>query len=304
MVHAADATFVPAATAPFNIIRKVEVNLNNGFSPYVVDGNDLYFLNKIQANGAMVTPINGAAATIAAVRNKNVLGTDVDTAANGGADNRFQMIVELPLTLNDRDPAGLIMLQANDVLVNVNVTLGNASAFIAAPAGYTATITSATIQPIIETFSIPSIDDAVPDVSIMKLVHSRSEAIPGAGRMQVNLPTGNMYRKLLVWLRDAAGVGMTDAAINTDFEISFNTADRPYVIPHRVIAEQNLQDYGVILPNGLFVFDFSRNSGIPNFGSARDYIDTAQLTEMALTFTAPAAGTVQYCYETISVLKG
>lgn len=300
--HASATPFGLAANAPFSLIQKIEVNLNNGFSPYVLSGVDAYFMNLLGVNGHMVPVVsNGTAATITASRAKNKIGLE---ASANGTDNVMQMVIDLPLTLNDRDPAGLILLQANDVLVNVNVTMGTFTTDVmAAAAGYTIVLSNCTITPIIETYSIPSIQDAMPDLSLIKLVHSRTETISAAGQQTISLPTGNMYRKLLVYVSDASG-GEADSDLSTNFDILFNTADRPYSVPHWVLSEMNQQDYGQILPNGLFVFDFSRNAGIPNYGSARDYIDTAQLTEMQLQFNAAAAGSVKYIYETISVLKG
>lgn len=303
IVHATETAFVPVANAPFPLIKKVEVNLNNGFSPYVVSGVQAYFMNLLGVNGSMVSPITGTNTVTAASRAKNILGITADASADGGADNRLQMIIDLPIALNDRDPAGLIMLQAPDVLVNVNITMGNILTDLFSDAtGFTVSLSDATIQPIIETFSIPAPMEARPDLSILKLVQGRTETIAAAGSKVISLPTGNMYRKLAVWVKDATG-GEADGDLNTDFRLTLNTADQPYSIPHRVLADINQLDYGVALPAGLFIFDFARNGGIPNFSSPRDYIDTAQLTQFELEFTAAAAGSVEYIYETISVLK-
>lgn len=301
--HAADVVFVPFENAPFTLVRKIEVNLNNGFSPYVISGVQAYIMNLLGVNGSAVSPVRDTNVITNASRAKNVMGLSADTAANGGADNRIQMVIDLPIALNDRDPAGLIMLQAPDVLVNVNVTMGTLlSDLFNAPLGYTAALSNATIQPIIETYSIPTPMEARPDLSILKLVQGRTETITAAGSKVIALPTGNMYRKLAVWIKDATG-GEADGDLSTDFKLKLNTADQPYSIPHRVLAEMNQMDYGRTLPAGVFVFDFSKNSGVPNFGTPRDYIDTAQLTQFELEFTAAAAGSVEYIYETLSVLK-
>jgi len=300
-VHATETAFDPVATAPFSLVKKIEVNMNNGFSPYSVDGNDAYFLNLLQNNGSMVSPVIDTATVTNASRAKNVLGKT--SSSSTGTANRVQMILDLPLTLNDRDPAGLILLQAPDIMVNVNVTMGTCLSDLAATTtGFTATLSNATIQPIIETFSIPGVEYAEPDLSVIKLVHSRIETIAAAGVKHITLPVGNMYRKLLIWIKDSSG-GETDADLSTNFDLTFNVADKPYSIPHRVLAEMNQQAYGKILPAGLFVFDFASNSGVPNFGTARDYLNTAKLTDFGLEFTAAAAGSVQYCYEQLSVLK-
>jgi len=300
VTHATETAFVPVANAPFPLVKKIEVNLNNGFSPYVVSGVQAYIMNLLGSHGSSVSPVTGTNTVTNASRAKNVLGL---TASSTGAANRVQMIIDLPIALNDRDPAGLIMLQAPDVLVNVNVTMGDILAdLFSVTTGMTVALTDATVQPVIETFSIPAPMEARPDLSILKLVQGRTETIAAAGTKVIALPTGNMYRKLAVWLKDSSG-GEADGDLSTDFKIKLNTADMPYSIPHRVLAEINNQDYGLTLPAGVFVFDFSKNSGIPNFGTPRDYIDTAQLTQFELEFTAATAGSVEYVYETLSVLK-
>lgn len=300
VTHASETAFVPVANAPFPLVKKIEVNLNNGFSPYVVSGVQAYIMNLLGANGSAVSPVVDTATVTNPSRAKNVLGK---TASSGGTNNRLQMIIDLPIALNDRDPAGLIMLQAPDVLVNVNVTMGSVlTDLFSVTTGMTVAVTNATIQPIIETFSIPAPMEARPDLSILKLVQGRTETISAAGSKVIALPTGNMYRKLAIWVKDSSG-GEADADLSTDFKLKLNTADQPYSIPHRVLADINAQDYGVILPAGVFVFDFSKNNGLPNFGTPRDYIDTAQLTQFELEFTAAAAGSVEYIYETLSVLK-
>lgn len=300
VTHSSETVFVPVANAPFPLVKKIEVNLNNGFSPFVISGVNAYFMNLLGVNGSMVSPVIDTATVTNASRAKNVLGK---TASSGGTANRVQMLLDLPLTLNDRDPAGLIMLQAPDVLVTVNVTMGSIlTDLFSVTTGMTVALSDATIQPIIETFSIPAPIEARPDLSILKLVQSRTETIAAAGTKVISLPAGNMYRKLIVWLKDASG-GEADADLSTDFSLKLNTADQPYKIPHRVLAAMNAEDYGVVLPAGVFVFDFSKNTGIPGYGNARDYIDTAQLTQFDLDFTAAAAGSIEYMYETLSVLK-
>jgi hypothetical protein len=301
LVHATETAIDPVANAPFTLVKKIEVNLNNGFSPFVISGVDAYIMNLLGTNGNMVAPMVDTATVTNASRARNIMGKT--SSSSSGTANKVRMLLELPLTLNDRDPAGLIMLQAPDVLVNVNVTMGTLLTDLAATTtGFTATLSNAKITPIIETFSIPAPLEARPDLSILKLVQSRTETIAAAGSKVISLPTGNMYRRLVVFVKDSSG-GEVDADLSTDFSLKLNTADQPYKIPHRVLAAINATDYGQILPAGVFVFDFSKNGGIPGFGNARDYLDTAQLTQFDLEFTAAAAGSVEYIYETLSVLK-
>lgn len=289
--HATETSYTPAAFAPWTLLRRVVVEINNGFGPYNLSGRELYFYNLTRGDaGTLARQTSG--------RGRCVQGL---TASSSGTANTVRFVVDLPFTLNDRDPMGLLLTQNQETVVSCQVDIANAAAIAPASTGYTFALSNIVITPIVETFSIPITPDAFPDLSILKLVHSKREAIDGAGVVTVSLPVGNTYRKLIVFVEDASG-GVADSDISGNMELVFNEADIPYRIPPAALAAINQEQFDTTLPQGLYVFDFSYQ-GLANYGGARDYIDTERLTEFWLRFTAANAGNVTVVYETLSRLR-
>lgn len=291
--HASQSSFTPHPFAPWNLLRRVSVDANNGFSPFVIDGKGLYFYNLILHDPKSVERQSSG-------RGRVVMTTN---ASSSGATNTIRFLAELPITLNDRDPVGLILLQNEETVVTVSVDVGDPASIVAnGQTGYTVSLENLTVTPVVETFSIPAVKEAFPDISVLKLVQSTTESIMGAGQHVLKLPVGTTYRKLLIFIEDANGNGVSDSAINGDIEIIFNQADIPYSVPPEVLAGINVAQFGTTFPDGLFIFDFSYQ-GLPNYGGARDYVDTERLTEFWVRFGASASGKVTAVYETLSRLR-
>lgn len=298
--QAGNADYAPAANAPFTFVRNIEMKLNNGFAPFNISGEGLYFYNMLRTSSAVITPLTGLNTTIAASRRRNVLGI---TSAAGGAANVVRFFLDLPVTLNDRDPAGLILAQNPQTTIDVNIDLGDVNDIAPAAAGYTYALTGITVTPFVETFSVPADPNARPDLSILKLVQQQNQVVAGAGLQTVRLQAGNTFRKLLFYIQDATG-GETDTDLGTNLiKLVLNTADYPIEIHPRVLQAINEETYGQSLPNGLFVFDFASLQGIANYAGSRDYFDTEDLTEFWLQFTSAAAGNVWVISETLTKMK-
>lgn len=280
--------------APYTLIRNVRVEMNNGFSPFNISGKALAMYNMLHDQSLVFDRQESG-------RGRNVMGT---AAANGtGAANTFHFVVDLPIALNERDPVGLILLQNPETVVTVSVEFGNGSAVLApGQTGFTAQMTNVTVIPSIETFSVPAVEQAFPDLGTLKLVQQGTHTAPGAGEQTVKLPTGTTYRKLILFVENEAG-GVQDSFITSDLELVFNQADIPYRVHPEVLAAINQTHYGKALPQGMYVFDFSAFQGLANYGGARDHIDTERLTEFWARFSVAGAATITAVYETLSHLR-
>lgn len=279
---------------PFGILRRVELNLNNGFAPFIIPGRDLYFYNLNRLNPDVLLPTSS-------LKGMNHVE---NSASSGGTDNVIKFTVELPITLNDRDPVGLILLQNNETAVTLSIDIDTlAKAYKPnASNGETVTFKSLQITPVLETYTIPPVPDAMPDISVLKLVSSRADTFAGNGQNTIKLNTGTIYRKLLLYFEDNNGNPLTDADFNGNLELVFNQADIPYSIKPSVLSARNASQLGYTLPDGLYIFDFS-NQGIPNLGGSRDYIDTERLTEFWVRFSTQKAGKITAITETLSRLR-
>lgn len=290
--HAANTSYTPNAFAPFTLIRKAAVDMNNGFAPFNLSGKQLYMYSMMRDNAAILGRASSG-------RGKVVQPV---VASNGGTANQIQFVADLPLSLNDRDPVGLVVTQNQETTVTVTVDIDAAAVLADATAGYTYALSNIVITPMVESFSVPATPDAFPDISVLKLVQATKQSISGAGQFTVALPVGTTYRKLAFFVEDANGLGVADSALTGNIELVFNQADTPYRISPAILAAMNHEQFGYVLPQGMYAFDFSYQ-GISNYGGARDYIDTERLTEFWLRFGAASAGAVTVVYETLSRLR-
>lgn len=272
-----------ARFSPYSLLRRVQVSINNGFNPVNISGGELYLTNIAKHNGVVFKPVAGNERTIAPLL---TIGS-----------HPFRFVAEMPITLNERDIVGLILLQNEETVVTVNVDIGPLASLVT-PAGTTVlSIPSLTITPVITTFSIPAIPQAFPDLSVLKLVQSQINEAPVSGVMTIRLPVGTTYRKLFL--------DMNGIAIPGTIDVVFNQADTPYSITPRYLRALNEEMYGDELPADVYALDFSYQ-GIADLGGLRDYIDTERLTEFWLRFPVAdgAAGRqVTTVFETLSRLR-
>lgn len=282
-----------AAMSPYGILRKISLDLNNGFSPFVVSGRDmfLYSLNRFNPDVLLA-------------------GTDVrgmnyveNASAVAGKDAKIKFSIVLPVTLNDRDAVGLVLLQNEETNVTLTVDIGQLKdAYELTTANNDDVIfKSIAITPMVETFTVPPAPMARPDLSVLKIVQAKGDTFGGNGQNVVKLNTGTIYRKMVLYFEDSTGKPLTDADFTGNLELVFNTADIPISVKPSMLASKNHNDFGYPMPAGVYVFDWS-NQGMPNLGGTRDYIDTERLTEFWLRFTTTKAGKVTVVPETLSRL--
>lgn len=280
--------------SPYGILRRISLDLNNGFSPFIVSGKDLYLYSLNRFMPQVINPTS----------DKRGMAYIENAASVAGTDNKIKFMLELPLVLNERDPIGLILLQNEETSVTVTIDTAKLSnAYKLNTANSDAVLfKSLKITPVLETYTIPPHDIARPDLSVLKIVQAKNETFNGGGENIVKLQTGTIYRKLALYFEDDNGVPLEDLDFSGNLEMVFNTADIPISIKPSVLAAKNAKELGYPLPAGVYIFDFSYQ-GIPNLGGTRDYIDTERLTEFWLRFTTQKKGKVTIVPETLSRLS-
>jgi hypothetical protein len=288
------ASITKKVMSPYQVLRSISIDLNNGFRPFVVSGRDAYLYNINRLNPDVLNVQSNA---------KGINYVD-NAASAAGTDGRVKFMVALPLTLNDRDPQGLILLQNEESQVTLTVDIARLQDAYVINAGTSDQVIfkSMTITPLVETFSIPPVKEAFPDISILKLVASKADSFAGNGQNIVKLNTGLIYRKLVMYFEDTDGNPIKDADFSGNLELIFNQADIPYSIKPSILSAKNHSDLGFVLPDGVYVFDFS-NQGIPNLGGTRDYIDTEKLNEFWVRFNTVKSGKLTVVTETLSRLR-
>lgn len=271
---AANATYLQACKS----IDKIIMDLNNGFMPVSLSGFEAGLYSCV------------------ATHPQKCMGTTglVKTSAD---KKKVTFAIELQNTLNDSMLQGLILLQNNATQVNVNVNIANGAKVASGN-----TITSFTITPMIETFTIPSDARAFPDISVIKLMQAKTVDFTSGGENTVYLDTGMIYRKIIFYLTDANGNALKPENLTGNIELNFNTADTPYSISPEMLQFMNCNEFGERMPEGMYVFDFSSQSPLIGYGGSRDYIDTEKLTTFTMKFNYANASKVTVISETLSRL--
>lgn len=293
ITHATETDAPTDDFTPYKLIRNLSLNLNNGWSPYSIGGRQLALYNAIRLHPSIVFP-----------QSSNPGGycyCPQLKASADGASNTMRFTVELPITLNDRDTIGIILLQVADMVATMEISIANGNELVDDAEGYTVEIEDIEIRPMWESFSVPVTPEAFPDISTIKLVQSRTESFTGGGFNIIRIPTGHVYRKIGLYITDEAGKPLEDDDYTGEISLVFNQTDTNYSLDHRNLRHLNELQLGYNLPKGCYVFDFS-NNGVPNYGGTRDLIDATALTELWIRFPTSKAGRCHAVLEQLSKL--
>ena len=277
----------------YRSLRRVSLDLNNGFQPFVLSGQDCAMLNMIDIHPDIVAPTTEVGA---------YNSCPVFKASPEGVDNTFSFTICLDNTLNRRDPISLILLQTDNMNVVCSLDFGTGNDMFPNVDGLSAELKDISVKAMTTTYSVPDNANAYPDISILKLSTGRSDALPSAGQQTLKLTTGTIYRKLIFYVTDENGQAVDDDFITSPISLVFNQADTNYNIEPDMLRVYNHRDLGYQLPKGMYVLDFSSGGSFPNYGGSRDYIDTSKLNELWVRFTTKGKGKVDIVVEHLSRL--
>lgn len=296
----------------YNVLKRVSVDYNNGFSPIVGSGKDIAVTNMLRVGSDTILPSFYEDATMLTMTRQidgepiviNTTGAKFHTysvALPEGKAFKYYFNLEIPLTLNDRDPAGLVLAQNGQTLINFSMDIESVMNIVNTIGSFN--VDKVKVTPQLISFSIPNAENAFPDLSVLKVLDSRKETFTGGGSNLVKLPTGMIYRKIVLYFEDENGNPMDVDDITSNIELLLNTADIPYSINPRQLRLRTTAQTGGCLPKGYYAFDFSCQGTNPNYGGSRDYIDAETITTFEMRFTTATSGKVTIISEKISRLK-
>lgn len=271
----------------YGIFRRVALSLNNGFDPFVVSGKELAAINSVRMNPAVIY--------------NELIKSKTDES---GKKVSFSFMLELENTLNQRDASSLILLQNESTQVTLSVDItSDIENDLFTGQGVKCTLDSVTVTPCILTYTIPNFQEGFPDLSVIKLVHSRTETLTNAGQHILKLETGRIYRKIVLRTFDRNG-NKSNELLKGNIEMLYNTADTPQSIDADALRLKNASDFGYMFLDGTYVFDFSGYSGFSNYGGTRDFVDTERLSEFWIRLnTTESSVRVNVIYETLARLS-
>lgn len=255
----------PNALGMSSIVRSVRLVANSGLEIFRASGPGYAYLlrDSIEANFDTAPQNTGRVAVTATT---------------------FNLDMYIPVAINSRDPLGLIMLQNESTLLTLTVEF-EADATVATGATVTATVT-----PFMVWFTAPQDPKDLPaeGMSFLHTITEETLTVSGAGDVSFYWPRGNTYAQLIHGL----GFAVSAADSWSSMKVFANQSDTLYdLTPAGLTGLFNLY-HGRARPLGVIPVDLLQLSGLGNYGSARDVINTARLTDIRTVITATGAGTL------------
>jgi len=255
----------PNALGMANLITRVRLNANTGLSLIDISGVGYHYLLRDML-GTLVDPVPQA------------------SARNAAESGTFDLSMYFPIFVNDRDPTGMIMLQNEDTQLRLEVQVAPVTAL-----ANDFSALSLTVAPELEVFSVPVKQESWPPFEYAHTITEEAQTIAGAGQVNYNWPRGGIYAQVI----HGIGIGAAGADAYSQYQLRVNQSD--YIIDATpAVLTRIFSTYrGRTRLGGVIPVDFLSMSGLGNFGSGRDLLDSRQLTDIQSVITATSAVTLR-----------
>jgi hypothetical protein len=256
---------VPNALGMASIITRVRVVANSGLDLYNVSGAGYSYLLSETLESEYFNAVSQ------------------NTGRSAVTATTFNLDMVLPISVNMRDPSGLIMLQNEQTIVNLYIDwLADASV----ATGATVTLTTGDL--FMEVFTVPPDPQDWPNINIVHQCLEDQQQVPAAGDFPYNWPRGNTYMQMLHGL----GIGAAGSDAFNKVALRVNQSDYLQNTPPDYLDLEHRLYRGRARPAGGIFFDFAASSGLGCYALARDLVNSALVTDLATVITATGAGTL------------
>lgn len=265
----------PNALGLASIIKEVRAQINNGNDLFRFSGAG-YAYGIRQMIGSYRDPVPG-----------NVMRSAVTAATHN-------LSIYIPVSVNDRDPVGLFMLQNEGTEVQLSIeteSMGSVDSGI--------TSLTVTCEPQLDLFTVPADAKDWPNFGYLCQIIEQSKAIAAAGDDDIYWPRGGTY----LWMQHLAGVGVSGSD-KWDYAV-LQSGQTKNVIDLNVAGADLAygRTHGTARLAGVIPFDLLGESGFGEYGTGRDVIQSEKLTDLKSTITYNAATTVYTIRRQLIVLK-
>lgn len=255
----------PNANGMASIVRRVRVTANSGQDLHNYSGFGYHYAIR-QFSGLYRDPFPGS------------------NARSAVTATTFDVSMLLDFQVNQRDEIGFIMLQNRQTVLNLTVDF-EADATVA-----TGATVAATVTPVLEMFTVPTDDKDLPNFGTVLMVLEDQQTVGGAMDYVYTWQRGGTYLSL----HHLAGAAQSPADSWSRAQVrsnqAFTIAD---YTPAMLSAEWAYNHPGGMTRNlGHIPLDFIASSGLNMFGTARDLINSAALTNIETVITTTGALTL------------
>lgn len=256
----------PSAVGQARLIARVRISANAGINLADFSGEGYHFLIRdFLEDGVDVVPDSTGRAAVAS-------GTGI-------------LDMWIPASINGRDPIGLINLQNPDTQLRLEVEIGALTRI-----ANDLTALSCIVHPVYEMFRMPLAKEDRPKFDFVQTFQEEQASVTTGVEHVFNWLRGNTYLSVIqgCTLASTPADSWTTAALR----VNQNDYLRPALAPVFYTREFN-RFHGRARILGVIPFDLITLSGLGNYGSLRDLLNTAQLTDIQ-SVILPSATTTLY----------
>lgn len=249
-------------------IRSVRLSIN--------DGNDICQMSGVGFNYFLRTAMELEQDVVP----QSVALTAVAVAAGVNLD------MVIPVAVNSRDTAGMIMLQSDQTTVTLSIEWETDAIL-----GGGVAVFSGTATPYLETFSVPASAADLPSFDVIHQILEENSAVAGAGTLTYRWPRGNTYLQVFHGLGMATGAGGGADAFSR-YQLRVNQSD---FIQDTDVNFLSLQrNMAALSPRrlGVIPVDLMSSAGLGMYDRVRDTINSALVTSLDSVIVATGAGTL------------
>lgn len=255
---------------PWTLLRRVRYQIGSGTELVNVSGYGLHLVDMMKK--LEWVPNDGKISSSYAAQIYRA-------GVNSGA-NLWDFHITVPITPNERDLVGLILLQAEGTVTNLicewQVAGGATNDFPVVLTGNATASFVGRVEAYLETFTVPAEIENQPPLDRVHQILERTDPITSTGDMSVKLLEENTYLRILHSI-EVDGLLNTDAVESIAFR--YNVTDVPYSINRPMKLFLQRSDYSRDSDKGLYYWDFF-NQGYPNYGGDRDLVMASGLAEL------------------------
>lgn len=219
-------------------------------------------------------------------------GTGQNDGRSAVAAGTFNLDMVLPVSVNMGNPLGVLLLQNEQTNVTLSID------FEADTTVATGATVTATVEPIIWYYTVPSDPRDLPRTDVLHTIIEESKPVSSAGTETVVLPRGYTYKAIAF----GYGIGAAGTDKFTRVQLRVGQNQFPYDYSPAILDMQHYLLKGRARPAGAVFFDFQSMTGQGTYGHPRDLFNSAVVTDLAVLIDANAADTLRFVRDQLILL--
>ena len=254
----------PNALGVSSIIKRVRLSTNSAIDLFNVSGAGFHYL----LGEAMESEYHH-------IQGQNQGSTAVTATT-------FNLDMVIPIAVNMRDPVGLFLLQNEQTQVTLEIDW-EADATVATGATVTATAI-----PYMEYFTVPVDRADMPNLRVIHQILEDQTSISATGEYTYNLPRGNVY----IGIYHGLGIGASGSDGFDNVKRRVNQSTFLDNVAPAFLDQEHYALRGRARPAGTWLVDLMGGSGLGNYGTPRDFFNSAAVTDLAHVINVTGTGTL------------